>query len=275
MPSEAFDKINQENYQRIALILQYQGTDFCGWQRQKNIKVLSIQSVLEQAISSLDPLKSVKAIAAGRTDAGVHAAGQVVHFDCVGPIPAARWASALNGRLPKSIRVRESISMPIDWHACYSALYRRYRYSIYNGRKQNLFLEPWTWHKYQHFLDEELMNIALIGLLGKHDFTAFQRTGSKRKDAITTIQSVEIRRDGDIVTIDIQASSFLYGMIRLLVGQLVAVGEHRLSVEEFARRWRAKCRDEVKESAPAKGLCFLRAGYKENYFSEPQYTAYP
>ena len=259
---------------RIALTLQYDGSQFCGWQRQSN--GLSVQGVLEEAIELLDPIRPVKVVAAGRTDAGVHASGQVVHFDSAGPMPSVRWASALNGRLPKTIRVRESVRRPLVWHACHSAIYRRYRYSIYNGCRPNLFLAPWTWHRYQFRLDVDLMEIALEGLIGLHAFSAFERAGSKRANSFTTIQEVEIAREGDLVCIEIQASGFLYGMVRLLVGQLIAVGEHRLSVKAFETRWKNCRREEVKESAPAKGLCLLRAGYEEELFSEAAcYDSFP
>jgi len=251
---------------RIALSLQYEGSSFCGWQRQR--QGTSVQGVLEDAIGQLDPCRPVQAIAAGRTDAGVHAAGQVVHFDACGPIPAWRWAPALNGRLPSTIRVREAVERPLDWHACYSATYRRYRYTLYNGRRPNLFLSNWSWHRYQARLDEEQMGLALQGLLGLHDFSAFMRAGSRRAHARTTVQDVSIERQGDLLTIEIQASGFLYGMVRLLMGQLVAVGEHRLSLRAFERRWRGRHRSEVKDGAPAHGLCLLRAGYAEPLFSE-------
>ncbi len=259
---------------RVALSLQYDGREFCGWQRQEN--GLSIQAVLEAAISTLDPHRPIKAIAAGRTDSGVHAAGQVVHFDCSGPIPANRWASALNGRLPLSIRVREAVFRPNNWHACYSAIYRRYRYTVYNGCRPNLFLAPWSWHRYQYRLDENLMNLALQSLLGFHDFSAFQRAGSNRPNALTTIQEVLLERNGDLLEIEIQASGFLYGMVRLLVGQLVAVGEHKLSLADFERRWKEKRRSEVREAAPANGLCLIRAGYEESIFSKAAwYDSFP
>ena len=251
---------------RIALSLQYEGSAFCGWQRQR--QGTSVQSVLEDAIAQLDPIRPVQTFAAGRTDAGVHAAGQVVHFDSSGPIPASRWAPALNGRLPGTIRVREAVERPLNWHACYSATYRRYRYSIYNGRRPNLFLTPWTWHRYHARLDDQLMIEALEGLLGTHDFGAFMRAGSRRAHARTTIQDVSLERQGDLVSVEIQASGFLYGMVRLLMGQVVAVGEHRLSLASFERRWRERRRSEVKDSAPAKGLCLLRAGYEEPIFSK-------
>ena len=256
--------------QRIALCLQYDGGPFCGWQRQPQHP--SVQQTLDEAIEALDPLpagvtaKLSRTIAAGRTDTGVHAAAQVVHFDCHGPIPALRWAPALNGRLPGSIRVRASAAVAADWHACFSAQYRRYRYCIYNARRPNLFLAPISWHRYQWRLQDQLMEQLLQELLGHHDFSAFQRAGSQRAHARTTVQEVSLERDGDILTLEIQASGFLYGMVRLLVGQLVAAGEGRISPEQFRQRWRQQRRDEVKEAAPPQGLCLLRVGYPEPVF---------
>ena len=256
--------------QRIALCLQYDGGPFCGWQRQPQHP--SVQQTLDEAIEALDPLpagvtaKLSRTIAAGRTDTGVHAAAQVVHFDCHGPIPAPRWAPALNGRLPGSIRVRASAAVAPDWHACFSATYRRYRYCIYNARRPNLFLAPISWHRYQWRLQDQLMEELLQELLGHHDFSAFQRAGSQRAHARTTVQEVSLQRDGDILTLEIQASGFLYGMVRLLVGQLVAAGEGRISPEQFRQRWRQQRRAEVKEAAPPQGLCLLRVGYPEPVF---------
>jgi tRNA pseudouridine38-40 synthase len=250
--------------QRIALCLQYDGSAFHGWQRQNQHK--SVQQTLEEVIMDLDPQRPLKTVAAGRTDTGVHAAAQVVHFDAAGPIPAQRWARALNGRLPASIRVRAAAAVPADWHACFSALHRRYRYTIHNGRSPNLFLAPWSWHRYQVRLDDALMAEVLTRLVGEHDFAAFQRAGSRRAHARTTLQEVSLSRQGDLVVAELQASGFLYGMVRLLMGQLVAVGEGRLSPEEFLERWRRRDRAAVKEAAPAQGLCLLRVGYPINPF---------
>ena len=256
-----------QTIKRIAICLQYEGTDFCGWQRQSNNH--SVQAALEHAIEQLDPYRPVRAVAAGRTDAGVHAAGQVVHFDCCGPIPVHRWPAALNAYLPRSIRVREAVDRPCDWHARHSALYRRYRYILYNGRQPNLFLARWSWHRHNLALDEHRMQTALQGLLGLHDFSAFQKAGSHRSHAYTTIQEVNLQRYGDLIEMEIQASGFLYGMVRLLMGQLVAVGEHRLSARHFERCWREQQRCETREAAPPQGLCLLRAGYAENLFVNP------
>jgi len=259
---------------RIALVIQYDGSGFSGWQNQKNFT--TIQGTIEEKIAELDPIRPVQVIAAGRTDSGVHAAGQVVHFDCYGPIPINKWASALNGRLPASIKVLESVNVPRDWHACYSAKYRRYRYSIFNGSYPNLFLQNISWHKYRVRLDINLMRDALNDLIGLHDFSAFQKAGSNRSNSFTTVQEVSIFRNGDIVTVEIQASGFLYGMVRLLMGQLVAVGEKRLTLKEFKLRWRKGLRSEVKEAAPPHGLCLLRVGYEEEIFSkEKSFDTFP
>ena len=259
---------------RIALVIQYDGSDFRGWQNQKDS--VTVQGTLEEKIADLDPIRPVKVIAAGRTDSGVHASGQVVHFDCSGPIPFHRWASALNGRLPSSIKVLESVSVSKEWHACFSAKYRRYRYSIFNGSYPNLFLQNISWHRYRTFLDINLMKQALNDLLGLHDFAAFQKAGSTRSNSLTTVQDVSIFRHGDIVTVEIQATGFLYGMVRLLMGQIVAVGEKRLSLEKFIHRWRRGMRSEVKEAAPPHGLCLIRVGYEEKLFSrEKSFDTFP
>lgn len=249
---------------RIALCLQYDGSAYHGWQRQSN--GLSVQEVLDNAIAALEPEPPRSCVAAGRTDTGVHAAAQVVHFDSRSPIPAQRWPKALNGRLPPSIRVRAAAEVPADWHACFTACYRRYRYTLYNGRTPNLFLAPWSWHRYQVRLDEAVMAAALKELLGEHDFSAFMRAGSRRSHARTTVQEVQLERQGDLLVCEIQASGFLYGMVRLLMGQLVAVGEGRLSPETFRRRWQGRARQEVKEAAPPQGLCLLRVGYPMEVF---------
>jgi len=250
---------------KVALTIQYDGTDFSGWQRQK--QAITVQETLEEALERLSSQR-IKTFAAGRTDAGVHAAGQVVHFETDFVIPERKWADALNGKLPKTIRIIESVGVSREWHACYSAIYRHYRYVINNSKIQNIFLNNWSWHRYQKELDDKSMNNALRTMKGKHDFFAFQKSGSNRFSSITTVKDAQIMRSGDLIFIDIKATGFLYGMVRAIVGQLVLVGENKISSDVFYERWLNKRKEEVHESAPAKGLCFINAVYKDNVFEK-------
>jgi len=250
---------------RVALLVQYNGSSYSGWQKQKNAN--TIQEILETTLLKITN-HVVKTYAAGRTDAGVHASGQVVHFDIDYVIPGNRYSDVLNSFLPATIRILESVEVKDSWHACYSANYRHYRYVINNGKIPNLFINDWSWHRYQKVLDEVLMLDASKKMEGEHDFFAFQKSGSNRKTSITKIKSVEIRRVEDLILVDIKATGFLYGMVRLIVGQLVLVGEKKISPEIFTDRWFNKKKNDVKESAPAKGLCFVNAVYEENVFNK-------
>ena len=250
---------------RVALIIQYDGSSFSGWQRQKN--AISVQEVIENALLKVSN-QIIKIFAAGRTDAGVHASGQVVHFDIEFVIPAESYADVLNSRLPQTIRILESVEVNNSWHACYSAVYRHYRYVINNSKIPNLFLNKWSWHRYQKSLDEFSMSKALEGMHGEHDFFAFQKSGSNRSTSVTTIKSIELERKGDLILIDIKATGFLYGMVRSIVGQLVLVGEKKITPETFKDRWTYKNKNDVRESAPANGLCFVNSVYEESIFKK-------
>ncbi len=261
---------------RIALVTQYIGTNFHGWQRQANYR--TVQEDIEKAIAEITG-ESVTIHGAGRTDSGVHASAQVAHFQIRSPIPPANWAKVLNSYLPDDVLIRASAQVPDDWHACFSALWRRYRYTIYTGKIPNLFLQPFTWHYYHQPLQPTLIQTALNLLIGVHDFSAFRRAGSSRPHSVLEVQEVICQRQQDIITIEIQASGFLYGMVRLLVGLLVEVGSQMRSLGEFEDIWRKKKRELVKYSAPAKGLCLLRVGYPQFPFPEsvwfntqPQFT---
>jgi tRNA pseudouridine38-40 synthase len=250
---------------RIALLVQYDGSSFSGWQKQRN--ATTVQEILEIALLKITN-HAVKTFAAGRTDAGVHASGQVAHFDVDCVIPGNRYSVLLNSLLPSTIRILESVEVKDSWHACYSAMYRHYRYVINNSKFPNLFINNWSWHRYQKVLDEVLMANASKTMEGEHDFFAFMKSGSKRATSITKIRNIDIKRVEDLILIDIKASGFLYGMVRLIVGQLVLVGEKKISPEIFTDRWVNKKKSEVKESAPAKGLCFVNAVYQENVFKK-------
>ena len=257
--------------QRVALVIQYLGTHFHGWQRQPRDR--SVQADIEQVIESVAG-HPVTLHGAGRTDTGVHAAAQVAHFETSAPIPAHRWAAVLNSRLPDDVMIRGSAAVASSWHARFSALWRRYRYTIYTDRQPNLFLRPFSWHYYHQPLDVERMQSALTPLLGQHHLSAFRRAGSSRQHSWVTVHHASCNRiaadrsaQGSLIQIEVQASGFLYGMMRLLVGQLVQVGEGLRSPEDFTQIWQREQRDEVKHSAPAKGLCLLRVGYPQFPFA--------
>jgi tRNA pseudouridine38-40 synthase len=249
--------------QRVALVIQYLGTHFHGWQRQPQRR--TVQEEIENTIEAVVGYP-VRIHAAGRTDSGVHAAAQVAHFDTPVLIPAHRWASILNSRLPEDVLIRASATVSQTWHARFSAIWRRYRYTLYTDPCPNLFVRPFTWHYYYEPLDEALIQEALNPLLGRHHLAAFHRAGSSRAHSWVDVQAAECRRQGAFVSIEIQASGFLYGMMRLLVGLLVQVGRGVRSSHSFTNIWQAELREQVKYAAPAQGLCLLRVGYPELLF---------
>ncbi len=252
------------SFQRVAIVVQYIGARFYGWQRQPHRR--TVQGELEAAIEGVLGFP-VTLYGAGRTDTGVHAAAQVAHFSAPTRIPAHRWTSILNSRLPRDVLVRASAQVPDDWHAQFSAQWRRYRYTLYTDPTPNLFVQPYVWHYYYTPFNDGAMQAALKPMVGYHDLTAFQRAGSTRAHAWVDLQVAECNRQGAFVTVELQANGFLYGMVRLLMGILVQVGRGILSVEEFTWLWQNRQRDRVKYAAPAQGLCLLRVGY--DYFPFP------
>lgn len=252
--------VSPQPTQRIALVIQYLGTYFHGWQWQPNHR--TVQEELEKAIQSVVGYP-VRIHGAGRTDSGVHAAAQVAHFDAPAMVPAHRWADILNARLPNDLLIRASASVHSDWHARFSASWRRYRYLLYTEARPNLFVRPFSWHYYQEKLDERLMQDALTPLVGRHHLAAFHRAGSKRPHSWVDVQSAECQRIGPFISIEVQASGFLYGMMRLVVGLLVQVGRGTRSPDSFTELWASQRREEVKYAAPPQGLCLLRVGYPD------------
>jgi tRNA pseudouridine38-40 synthase len=253
-----------EKLQRVALVIQYLGTDFHGWQRQPHQR--TVQAEIERAIQSVVGY-SATLHGAGRTDAGVHAAAQVAHFEAPDHIPAHRWSDILNSRLPSDVLIRASAAVSADWHARFSASWRRYRYTIYTDARPNLFLRSQAWHYYYGVLDESRMQKALEPLIGRHHLAAFHRAGSDRAHSWVDVQAAECTRHGLLIHIELQASGFLYGMMRLLVGLLVEVGKGHRSPEQFTELWQQQRRDLVRYAAPPQGLCLLRVGYPDFPFS--------
>lgn len=244
--------------QRVALVVQYVGTHFHGWQRQASDRTVQgeVEAAIEAVLGYHAPIHG-----AGRTDAGVHAAAQVAHFTAPALIPAHRWADILNSRLPSDILIRASAQVPDRWHAQFSACWRRYRYTLYTDPRPNLFLRPFVWHYYYEPIDAQRVQQALDPLVGYHDLTAFHRSRSGRSHSWVEVQAAECHRRGAFVTVELQANGFLYGMVRLIMGLLVQVGKGQLSTDGFTALWKNRQREQVKYAAPAQGLCLLRVGY--------------
>ena len=206
---------------RTALGLEYDGSTFCGWQSQAGGG--SVQDALESALSVVAD-GPIRVVCAGRTDAGVHALAQVVHFDTEAVRPDTAWVRGVNAHLPASIAVRWAQPVAADFHARFSALGRRYRYLLLNrGQRPGLMAGRVGW--YHRPLDADAMAQAAGLLLGEHDFSAFRAAECQAKSPVKTLRRAEVRRHGDLLVFDFEASAFLHHMVRNLVGALVYVGK--------------------------------------------------
>lgn len=260
--------LGKQSTQRVVLVIQYKGTDFNGWQRQSPQQaVRTVQAEIEDAVATVLGDRSA-VVGAGRTDTGVHAAAQVAHFAAPSVVPAERWATILNNRLGNDIVIRASAKVADDWHAQFSAQWRRYRYTFYTNRYPNLFVQPYVWHYYHQPLQATLMRSALESMVGYYDLAAFHRAGSDRSHSWVELQDVRCDRSNDFVHVELQAAGFLYGMVRLIMGLIVQVGNGQLSPQRFTDIWQHQRRDLVKYSAPPQGLCLLRVGYADFPFED-------
>ncbi|HVV67904.1 MAG TPA: tRNA pseudouridine(38-40) synthase TruA [Gammaproteobacteria bacterium] len=207
---------------RWALGIEYEGTCYHGWQSQTNEKLMTVQRCLEQAVSRVAD-HAVEVVCAGRTDKGVHATSQVVHFDTARPRDSRAWVMGVNHGLPEDIRVIWAKEVSEDFHARFSAVARRYHYIIYNHRIASAILRRHvTW--FIHPLDEDKMRVAANYLLGEHDFSAFRGADCQAKTTRRCVHRLDIVRRGDFIKIDIQANAFLHHMVRNIAGVLIEIG---------------------------------------------------
>src|SRR5579884_3981825 len=215
----------------IRLVVEYDGTGYCGWQRQSGAASAgapSVQATLEAAVREIAG-EPAAVTGAGRTDAGVHACGQVACFATTSRIPADRFPAALNAHLPADIRVLGADEVPERFHPRFDALARAYRYEILNRPAPSALLRHRAYHVPEP-LDVEAMQRALAAFLGRHDFAAYHGVGSNPKTTTCTVLDAAWQRSGDRVTLTITADRFLRHMVRILVGTLVRVGTGRLPV---------------------------------------------
>ncbi|WP_073090766.1 tRNA pseudouridine(38-40) synthase TruA [Thermosyntropha lipolytica] len=249
--------MNREETKRVKLIIEYDGSNYHGFQVQKNAH--TIQAELEKAIIRLTGEK-VSLIAAGRTDAGVHALGQVVAFDTASRIPPERWKYALNSVLPFDIRVRESTYVDRDFHPRFHAQSKIYHYIIYRQEKGAVFYRRYAWVNTDP-LDIEEMKRAAGYIIGTHDFRSFCSSGSPVKNFTRTVKRLEITDRFPFLLLKIEADGFLYNMVRIITGTLAEIGKGDYPAQAMKDILKARDRKRAGATAPPQGLYLIEVKY--------------
>ncbi len=244
---------------RYALMLEYDGAAFQGWQRQANGP--SVQQVLEEHARPLNGGENAVAVAAGRTDSGVHALGQVAEITLAAELTPDKVRMALNFHLkPWPVVVRAAAMAPAGWSPRFSATQRGYRYRILNRSSRPALDAGRVWH-IPHALDAMAMQCAATGLLGRHDFSAYRAASCQAASPVRTMERLEVRREGEEIIIEAEARSFLHHQIRNLAGTLAEVGKGRRPVEWPRAVLDSRDRAQAGQTAPPDGLCFLWVRY--------------
>lgn len=242
---------------RIKLTVAYDGTDYCGWQVQPN--GITVEGVLNQALSELTG-EEIKVTGASRTDAGVHAEGNVAAFDTKTGIPPERIAYAVNQRLPEDIVVVKSEEVPADWHPRYQDSVKTYEYRILNREMPDPIYRFTTFHV-SYSLNLDAMREAAVYLRGEHDFKSFCSIHTDVKSTVRTIYDLIIEKDGDVITLRISGNGFLYNMVRIIAGTLINVGRGAWPPEKIKEILEAADRGKAAATAPAKGLVLKHIRY--------------
>ena len=251
---------------RILITVEYDGTQYAGWQRQTN--GLAVQQVLEEALSSCCG-QQIRVTGASRTDAGVHALGQAVHFDTDSRIPPEKYPFVLNTLLPADIRVHTGRSVPDGFHARFLTCGKLYTYRFLNSRHGSAIRRNTHLHVPVP-LDINLMRQSLPSLMGTHDFAAFQASGGTAKTTVRTIHSAALDVRGDELILTIEGNAFLYNMVRIIAGTLVEIGHARRSPDAFAEAFQSLSRLDLGVTAPPHGLELTRVDYPEEAFTDPE-----
>jgi len=244
----------------LRIILQYDGTDYFGWQRQKSSR-RTLQETVEKVLYGILREK-VKLIGAGRTDAGVHALAQVANFKTASAMAPQKLQLALNALLPPDIKVSAITEVAFDFHSRFHAKQKTYRYTILNRSFSDVFLRNYVFLFLRARLDVKAMQKAAKKLVGSHDFSSFKAAGySRSKSNIRIIQKLTIRKKGSFIIIEITGSGFLYKMVRGIVGTLIEIGRGKLPVESLQKILKEKKRTAAGPTAPACGLTLVKVEY--------------
>ncbi len=255
--------MNESLRRRYAAIVEYNGADFHGWQKQKHHDEPTVQAALEAAISKVAN-QPVEIVCAGRTDAGVHATRQVIHFDTDAQRSDYGWIMGINTNTPPSVSIQWIREVDGDFHARFKAQARCYRYLINNSRfRQALQHDQLTWWKYD--LDVEKMQAAADILLGEHDFSAFRAKDCQAKSPIKTMHRIQVRRWGKLVMVELESSAFLYHMVRNIMGVLIPIGEGNQPVEWMQEVLDSRARSAAGVTAPGDGLHFVGVRFPEQF----------
>jgi len=242
---------------RFKLIVAYDGSDYHGWQIQPNGR--TIQQTLEEAVTRFSG-ETVRVASAGRTDAGVHAAGQVVSFTLQAPRAPDVVLRALNALTPRDISITAAETVTDDFDPRRAARSRTYAYRIWNARWPSPFWRRYAWHLARP-LDVDAMRTAAAALLGEHDFSAFQAADCDATNPVRRVLRSEFERRGTLVTYTIEATAFLRHMVRSVIGTLVEVGSGERAADDLARLVATRDRNQAGPTAPACGLCLQRVKY--------------
>lgn len=241
----------------VKVVVEYDGTDYFGFQFQPGVP--TVQGELERVLENIVK-EQVTVYGSGRTDTGVHAKGQVINFRTVCEIPIDRVCIAMNTLLPGDIAAVEAREMDEDFHARYSAKSRLYRYDILNTGLRSALMGRYCWHLHCP-LDADAMRESAQCLVGVHDFSSFECSGSDNKTSVRDMMMVDVRRSGDIVSIELRANAFLRSMVRNIVGTLVEVGSGKRPVLQVKEILETRNRCEAGRTAPPQGLCLVEVEY--------------